>query len=281
VELFHLRPSATYGFQIIDSTELDHSSALRRCWLRTGLPRFKQWKTRLSSVTSKSTGCNNKRHGTSCNNIRQTLITAWQRCIIIVYIQRPFIIDNSVPIYEWNIFCTYQRLNNRNSSQLSSHFVSTSTISASNSSPFVLRTVHSCPCSYISNALWTKPSKTPVSAELNILLIQHFLILHLVTHHFLLIQVAAMFAYVSITDAVYRLLPRRPLLHKCHTVSRYTSKCDFIYAHKQNTAFLARIITKFTVTNKLLWASAAPNLIQIWWKVRKVGAEFHFGSLST
>jgi hypothetical protein len=82
----------TYGFQIIDFHELDHSSALRRCRLRTGLPRFKQWKRRLSSLTSKSTGCKNKRHGTSCN-IRQTLITALQRCIIIVYIQRPFIIQ--------------------------------------------------------------------------------------------------------------------------------------------------------------------------------------------
>jgi hypothetical protein len=69
--------------------------------------------------------------------------------------------------------------------------------------------VHSCPYNHTSNALRTKPSKTSVSAELNILLIQRFFILHLDMRHFLLIQLkqmADMFEYGSIRDdAVHRL----------------------------------------------------------------------------
>jgi len=40
------------------------------------------------------------------------------------------------------------------------------------------------------------------------------------------------------------------LLSICHTVACFMCKCNFIYAHKKNTAFPVMIVMKFTYTEQ-------------------------------
>lgn len=44
-------------------------------------------------------------------------------------------------------------------------------------------------------------------------------------------------------------LPRHSSLSKCPTVSWYTSKCNFFYMHKKNTALSHPVLTKVTHLN--------------------------------